>query len=349
MPEIFFQEMCNTFAQLRDELTTSHCEQCFYFAGYPVKMEIIGDNLAKQIVRPFSHLQCQHVLTECELKVCLWDEQQTDLYSTEKTFDLGKRWEAHEGIFSSSTDGRYIGFWYRHSLTILDRREQKIVGYRKKQQPLSRYEMSKPFFVLLSVWYHDRSIQFLHAGLVAYNGRGVLFPGKGSSGKSTSVLVCVGEGFQCLGDDFIGLQITENEFTGYSIFNSACVAEHHLQNFPAFAPYATKAALPVEDKSTIFLSEITTCEMLSKVPICAIAMPKIVDAEKSTIKRASPTQTLLRLAPSTMFFIIPRPDKQALDRMTTLVKGVPAYWLEIGRDLQNIAHKVRDILCEEVS
>mgnify|MGYP001024413371 CR=1 FL=1 len=207
--------------------------------------------------------------------------------------------------------------------------------------------MSKPFFVLLSVWYHDHAVQFLHAGLVAYSGRGVLFPGKGCTGKSTSALACVDNGFRYLGDDFVGLKISEHVLTGYSIFNSACVEGHHIKNFPALVPFASKVSLPVEDKSTIFLYEVPHCEMLSHVPIRAIAMPKIVDSERSIIKRASPAETLLRLAPSTMFFTIPRPDKQALDRMAVLVRRVPAYWLEIGRDLNDIAQKVKDILSHE--
>ena len=323
---------------------TSRCEYYFYFAGHPVKMKIIGDVLARQIVRPFSHLGSPHTFTECELKIFLWDEQQTDLYSTQKTYDLGTRWEAHDGIFSVSKNGRYIGFWYHHSLTILDRKKGIIVGYRKKDKPLSRYEISKPFFVLLSVWYYDRGIQFLHAGLVSYKGQGILFPGKGCSGKTTSALACVDNGFQYLGDDFVGFKITDNFFRGYSIFNSACVADHHIKHFPGFAPFASKDELRVEDKLTLFLSEIPRCEVISNTPITAIAMPKIIDCENSSIIKASPLETLLRLAPSTMFFTIPRPDQEALDRMATLVKGVNAYWLKIGSNLDEIAHAVKYIL-----
>ena len=343
MPGNIFKKMYDTFIQMSDD-RTSRCERYFHFAGYPVKMEIIGDVLAKQIVRPFSHLECPHTFTECKLKILAWDEQQTDLYSTQNNFDLGTRWEAHDGIFSASKNGRYIGFWYRHSLTILDRRDGIIVGYRKKNKPLSRYEISKPFFVLLSVWYHDRGIQFLHAGLVAYKGHGILFPGKGCSGKTTSALACVENGFQYLGDDFVGLQIIDNYFTGYSIFNSACVADHHIKNFPAFVPFASKNDLSVEDKLTLFLSEISECEVISNIPIHAIAMPKIINGENSYIKKASSLETLLRLAPSTMFFTIPRPDQEALDRMAALVNGVNAYWLEIGSDLNEIAHTLKYIL-----
>lgn len=345
MPKNLTEKMRDVFAELKQTKSLQHHRSFFRFGKVPVQIDVIGDTLNQQITRPFNHLKSDKADSP-QLVIKIWDEQKTDLYSNEADFNLGTRWEAHEGIFSASECGRYLGFWFRHSVTVLDREKQEIIGYRKQNQPLSRYEISKPFFVILSVWYYDQGIQLVHAGLVAFEGSGVLFTGKGGVGKSTSSLSCVSEGFDYLGDDFVGFRRENEEFMGQSLYNSACITEEHLKNFPQFLSFANKVELSIEDKATLFLNEIESCNTLESVPIKAIALPRIIDSEKSRIKKASSAQAMLRLAPSTMLFVVPNPGKEAFEKMTKLVESVPSYWLEIGRDLKDIAEKVRQIIEE---
>ena len=83
---------------------------------------------------------------------------------------------------------------------------------------LSLYERGKPFRVLLSVWLHDRGVQVVHAALVARGDRGVLLPGRGGAGKTTSALTCLLAGFRYLGDDYVGLEgPVDGSFRGHSL------------------------------------------------------------------------------------------------------------------------------------
>ena len=76
-------------------------------------------------------------------------------------------------------------------LSVLDRQAQRLVGWRERTDPLPIHERSKPQAMLLSVWYSDRDVQTVHAGLVSRGDQGVLIAGPSRSGKSSAALTCL--------------------------------------------------------------------------------------------------------------------------------------------------------------
>ena len=107
-----------------------------------------------------------------------------------------------------------------------------MIGWSCYRQQVSLYERGRPLHVPLCLWHCDQGFQVMHAGLVAEHGAGVLFPGMGGSGKSTTCLSCLEAGLQFLGDDFIALsQDADDIFIGHSLFGSAHLEPEHLLRF----------------------------------------------------------------------------------------------------------------------
>ena len=285
----------------------------------------------------------------CLLTIDLWDERETGIPGPHSAanHDLGATW-AGTGDLSGSSDDRLISHRLPQSVTWLDRKAGHIVGWADAKR-LSMLERTKPLHRLLSVWYHDHGVHVIHAGLVSQNGRGVLFPGPGEAGKSTAALASVCAGFKYLGDDSLGLASEHDDsLVGVSLYNSMRLQPDDLVRFPRLLPYAVQPqANPQhrsEQKCLILLAQVFPLQLERVAPIHALALPRIVNRATSQIHQATKGEALLRIAPSSMLRALPRPKAHGLDRLAQLVDRVPAYWLEMGRDIDQIASQVQEIL-----
>ncbi len=304
-------------------------EAWIHLAGRSVRLRIVGEELALQILRPFTHLAAPAPGVAPDLTVELWDESVVGI--APPTVRFGERWETRGGLFSASPDGRHVAFEYAGSLTLLDRARGAIVGARAVGGPLAKNDRSKPLIIQLSIWCHDRGVHVLHAALVARAGRGVLLPGRGGVGKTTAALACLGDGFEYVGDDFVGLEETrDGSFVGHSLFSSACLRPSDVDRFPAFRGRALAASYPDEYKATLFLAELSAARLRPVAPIHAIALPRVDPGAATRTAPARPAEALRRLAPGTFVNVVPRPGPDTLEKMARLVTRVPSHLLTIG-------------------
>jgi serine kinase of HPr protein (carbohydrate metabolism regulator) len=210
--------------------------------------------------------------------------------------------------------------------------------------------MGRPLHVPLSLWHCDIGMQVVHSGLVARveNGRaaGVLFPGMGGSGKSTSSLTCLEAGLSYLGDDYIGLsEDGAGGFIGHSVYNSSHLEPHHLKRFTRLAPHAIPAKLEMEDKWLILLAEVFPGQFMTQCPIRAIALPRVVDTEVTRFRKATRVEAMLALAPSSLV-MIPGRGAAGMQKLGALVESVACYWLELGRQLPSVPVAVDALLSD---
>jgi hypothetical protein len=325
-------------------------ESSYTFAGQSVGIRIAGRNLAEHFCQPFAHLKTdQKTSPGPALTIDLWDEEETGVLCPVASIsnDLGPIWAVGGGSLISSSDNRFLRYEGRQSITWLDRKTQHIVGWTESSKDLSLYERGKPLLPLLSVWYYGRDVQIIHAGLVSRNGQGVLFPGPGGAGKSTSALACLDGGFDCLGDDYIGLQaLSEGSFVGHSLYSSTWLEPQHMSRFPSLPPHAIHGTLPGEEKSLVLLSNVRPKRLARAAPIRVLALPRIVDADATRFRPASKAETLLALIPTSLFVLNPRPGARGFQRLAQLIEHVPSYWLELGRDLSEIPRRIEELLAE---
>jgi hypothetical protein len=224
-----------------------------------------------------------------------------------------------------------------------------VIGWTASTQDRSLYERGKPLLPLLAVWYHDRGVQLIHAGLVSRNGHGVLLPGMGGAGKSTTALACLDTGFDYLGDDYIGVQAcTDGSFVGHSLYNSVWLEPDHMARFPLLPPHAIHGRNPGEDKSLVLLSHVLPSQLARSATIRVLALPRVSHASGTRFQPASKSEVLLTLIPNSLFTPIPRPGSRGFQRLAQLVDHVPSYRLELGRDLAEIPRRVEELLAEAI-
>lgn len=297
--------------------------------------------MGESVRRPLAHLEGHQTASERPgLTIDLWDADESGIPSplASAPADLGP-----SGLVSSSPHGRLVAHQRPWSVVMLDRQDQRLVGWIQSSRQLPQLERARPLHLLLSVWCSDRNLQVIHAGLVARNGHGVLLAGLSGAGKSTSALACACAGFDFLGDDCVALgPAADGGFVGYSLYSSTALESSQLARFRPLPRPATDEAGPNE-KSLAFLGDVGPLRCRRQVPIRVLALPRIVTTTHLRIRPASKAEALRGLAPSSL---VKRavPARLYLSRLAKLVEDVPSYWLELGPDLRDIPRRVERLL-----
>lgn len=322
----------------------SHVREFFYtFGGQSVRLRIVGRELAEHFGRPFSHLKTNgHCSAAPELTIDLWDDEKNrDRLIAATQNDLG--WTE---ATVQSTDGRFIGQRLPHTFSCLDRQTNHIIATIAWHDRIFIYERAKPLARLLLKWHNDQDLQVIHTGLVACDGKGILFAGKSGSGKSTSSLACIRAGFGYLAEDYVGLQTRQDgSFIGHSLYNSVFLETNHLERFPELSAYAIKGRPPHELKSVVILSQVFPERLKTFVPIKALALLRVAETAKPRFRPASKGEALLALGPSSLLQIPNRGLGVAgFNKLAQLVERVPCFWLEVGTELESIPRRVEELL-----
>jgi hypothetical protein len=318
------------------------------FAGRCVRGRVAGRGLAGHFSRPFAHLLVEEQSgIDPDLTIDLWDGEDTGIPLPATSLDSTFRWHDSGGTSTVSMDSRYYIHELFESWAILDRKARRILGWTASSERLSLYERGKPFRVLLSVWLHDRGVQVVHAALVSRDGRGILLPGRGGAGKSTSALACLLAGLDYLGDDYVGLEhLGDGSFVGHSLYKSTWLEPDHLVRFPLLVPHAIRRVLSWERKRLVHLSGILAEKLARSVPIRLVVLPRVVHTPSTRARPASKAEALRAMAPTSMFELTPRVGAQGFARLAALVTRVPTYWLELGEPLAEIPACIDDLLAK---
>ena len=324
----------------------SHVREFYYmFGGQSVRLRIVGRELAEHMGRPFSHLQTNRPCSPApQLTIDLWDDETNrDRLIAATENDLG--WTE---ATVQSTDDRFIGQRLPHTFSCLDRETNHIIATIAWHDRIFIYERAKPLARFLLNWHNDQDIQVIHTGLVARDGKGVVFAGKSGSGKSTSSLACICAGFGYLSEDYVGLECrADGSFVGYSLYNSVFLETNHLARFTELIPYAIKGRPPHELKSVIILSQVFPERLKPFVPIRALALLRVADIPKPRFRRASKGEALLALGPSSLLQIPNRGlGVRGFNKLAQLVERVPCFWLEVGSDLGATPNCVEELLAQ---
>ncbi|MGE0666721.1 MAG: hypothetical protein AB7O49_09195 [Sphingomonadales bacterium] len=321
----------------------------YRLAGKPVRIRVAGPSLAEEIDLPLRHLRLESALppTDIALSIDMWNAEETGVAAVPAD---GEDLESPFGLFFASDDRRYLGIRRESGSLWQDCAENRIVGCSIDLASRAIDERARPFHRLLAVWLGNQGIQFVHAGLVARRDpqgtlKGILFVGRGGSGKTTSSIACFRGGLIYLGDDFIGLERAGDGFLGHSLFGSCLVNVDHIRRFPDLSARSLAPRLDHEQKAVIYMAPIDGALLADKVTIAAVVMPKVVDRPDTVYRPATKGQALLTLAPSSVMSL-PIMMDDPMDRLADLVGAVPSFWLELGRDVDQIAGTVNRLFDE---
>lgn len=319
------------------------------FAGRPVRVRTAGRRLAETVARAVVHL-ADPAPPEPVLAVDLWDGAET-----------GVPWHlmaAEDGLgvehwFAVSDDQRFVVQEQPHGLTWFDRAAGRIVGWVSDARDLALAERARVTYPPMLLWLHDQGLRIAHAGLAAWEGRGLLVPGESGQGKSTLALSCLQDGLDFVSDDHVWLEPAPGAggFLGHGLYGSTNLTPDNLERFPALAAHALAPVnpRPSEHKSLVFLHPLFPGRVRGSARVAAVAMPRVVRGTASTFRPAGKGETLVTLARTLVtdwkFKRTPNPADR-FGVFAALVDAVPCYWLCMGQDLADVARCARDLLAE---
>lgn len=336
-----FSEALESFEKGRRQEPSLLREFRFRLAGEEVHLRVLGPMLFEEVAAPFAHLPTWSNATRTPLRIDVWHEAEWEVSPIRAypTSDLGPY-----GTVTASPDAGIVAEHRAHSAVWLDRRERSIVSWVSDRDRMHLDERARPFHRMLAVAMGDRDVQFAHAGLVAVAGKGALFVGKGGSGKSTSSLICLLEGMDYLGDDFVGISTTgPGCHLGHSLYSSAVIGLDHTDRYPALAASARPGYHAHEVKSLVNLSRLAGGRLASEVEIRAVILPRVTNTERTSFRPASRRDGLVALAPSSLM-LVPGSHSKTLERLAAVTNEVPCFWLDLGRDLGQTAPRVHELL-----
>jgi len=343
-----FSILADSMERARAAAPVEAVEMPCVLAGRRVRWRVAGRELARRLTHSLSHLSRHVPQGPDALCIDLWDEEATGVAPPDveaRQARVRKHATAAGGLLEASRDGRFAAYTTDHSTAVLDREGPRLLGWFRSPSSLTLFEQGKPLHFLLSIWHRDRGVQIMHTALVSRHGRSVLFPGMGGAGKTTSALSCLCSGFDYLGDDYIGIeQEADGSFTGHSLYNSTWLESDHLLRFPPLVPHARSGLPPPRDKRLVLLADVFPERMSIRAPVHAIAMPRLQSGPDTRFREVPASKALVRIAPSSMLALRPRPGPKGLERLAALVQSVPCFELELGRRIEGIPIAVASLL-----
>ncbi|AFZ15631.1 HPr kinase (plasmid) [Crinalium epipsammum PCC 9333] len=326
----------------------------FYKVGrYTLCLRFAGLGLIPQITPALSHLEAESTANP-DLTICLWDNASTgrrlpllidsllQLIRLHWTDYLGPRKEIKAYDGDRIRTNFHIG---PNILSVLDRQQNLACYWIEDAQDIPYWEKGSPLQTILNWWTSDRQHQYVHAGAVGTPSGGVLLAGKGGSGKSSTALACIDSPLVYASDDYCLVSTDPSPYV-YSLYNTAKLkGQEDLERFPNLAPLVNNLDRMELEKAMLFLHQHHPDKIVRGFPIKAVLIPQVTGKPNTHLRPTTAGAALRALAPSTIFQLAGS-GQSAFQIMSSLVKQVPCYALELGTDMAQIPDVILRLLSQ---
>jgi hypothetical protein len=326
MPEVFdrlaapFEEQHDR----RDDLRT--------IANVSIQFSFAGDAMRERLLPALIDVAPQRAP---EFTLRIWESASPEF--PWRAEDLGPRGAIEVATDDSMRAAFTVG---SSALSMLDL-ERGIGLFRARDaRELPWYERAAPFRTLLHWILESRGCRFVHAAAVATQDGGVLLAGRGGSGKSTTAMLCVRDGFQYAGDDYVGITIDDTP-RAQAIFTSAKLSASSLEWLP-FLRAAVRVAPDADEKGVAMIGDVRPQQIAASFPLRAVIVPRVTGG-KSALHRISGGAALRALAPTTLLQL-PGNGAAAFAHLAELVRNLPAWSLDLGDDRDEIPKLVAEAI-----
>jgi hypothetical protein len=339
-PRDFFGKVYRAFRRA-EKAANGPIVRFYSIGGRTIGLHFAGPALIPVVTPALEHLAAEPD-PDPALTVCLWDSMST------RTKIPTPPWSAEDyitrGEIRGYDDERFRMAFHLGSyiLSMLDAEEKLAIYWTSDASSVPYYETGAPLRTILHWFARSYGCQIVHSAAVGTSFGGVLLTGRGGSGKSTTSLACLSSELLYAGDDYVLLAGKSTPYV-YSLYNSAKVDVDSIDRLPHLLAKVSNAERIPKEKALLFLKDHYPHKLTKGFPVRAILIPRITGRPESRFKKASPSESLRALAPSTIFQLPGARDETLLD-LVSFVKKVPSYTLELGTELSQINEMILYLL-----
>ena len=339
-------EQARFFSQLRDgfELASARTGEIvrhFRLGGTSVRLRFAGDGLIPTMVPGLAYpVDSPPPGPQCE--ICLWDSETTGIRLpppprpwTNFT-GRGNIW----GFDSSRYRSAYQ--WGEGSVNLMDRETRQAVFWVPSNKHLPAWVLASPLRSILHWWMELNGRQLVHAAAVGYGGRGVLIPGRGGSGKSSTSVACLLGGLDFISDDYLALAL-DPEPRVFRLYSTVKLDHRSLERYPEITRRCRTVYQQGFDKAVLFIEDGYSEQLKESLPLKLVLKPHITGVPETTlgpvesreIERALATETLVHL---------PHAGVHTVEFLDRVAHEIPRALLHLGTDQASIPAVIQSAL-----
>ena len=313
----------------------------YAIAGIAIRLEFGSKQLEENISPAFRHLRAPD-MPEPQLTVFIRED--ASIFN-------GARLACEEEAASGEND-----IWLEDSrletvilqrqgrfVTVVDWAQRAAYWLVPDASSISYFDRAHPLQQLLNYWLGKQRRFFVHGAAIGNARDGVLILGRGGAGKSTTALSCLEEGMHYVADDHCLVSEEGEEPLVHSIYGTGKVAFDELDRFPLLAAAAQTWNRPEGEKTVLFLATLAAARLPARLRLRAILQACIADLPRTRLRAASRGEAFRAMVGSCALHL-PQARAEALQCFTGLVRQLPVYVLELGRDLKSTPAVIRELL-----
>ena len=311
------------------------------FADRRVRLRFAGAGLADALLGALAP-RSDDGRGEVDATIAVWDEHACpagSLLFPWRPADIGPG-----GLVRGSDVDRVVAIHETASgaLTLVDCAARAVLHRVPHCAAVPWWERAAPLRPALFWALRGEGRHLVHAGAVGDDRGGVLLAGASGSGKTTVALAALVHGLGYVADDYVLLHAA-SEPEAISLYSIAKLDDGHLGRFATLAAAASfPPACAGEEKAVIDVAALMPGSLRESLPVRAVIVPRIRGGH-ARLRRVSPAEALLALAPSTVFQL-PFDDGAALASLAAVVRQVPCFALDVGDDMAELASAVEQTL-----
>lgn len=310
----------------------------YRLAGTVICIEFAGDVLVPHLTPALMHLETARD-EKPDLVLKVWDSESTGVNAPpppclQKDFtDRGDIWGFNSKRFRTAF--HYSEF----SVNLIDMETHTGIYWVKTPAHFPYWVYSSPFRTLLHWWMQKNGHQLVHAAAVGLKDSAVLITGRGGSGKSSTALRCLKDGWLYLGDDYVVVSKDPSPRV-FSLYCTAKLAPGDMKRFvgPSTLPRAGFHHQP--EKETVFLYPGLQDQIVHSLPLTAVLTPRVTDYDNPDLLPASFWQVHRSMSFTTMAQL-PGAGGETHEYLGELLERLPCYTLQLGNNREGVTTAVR--------
>ena len=297
--------------------------------GVPIRILVVGDTFAEHLG---AALRVVDPSTDPAITVRVFDTASTGVSLAPPPWPLDA-YLARDEVAGSGADGFDVSCDVeRRVFCLYDRDAAEGWWWAADARNLAPWDPGAPLRNVAHWALRRHGLQLAHGAAVGLDGRGLLLTARGGSGKSTTALSLVAQGWQYVSDDYC-LLATEPPLGAHALYGVGKADDATLARLPGLVDHVSNPGRPPSEKAIVDVARTFPNQIVDHLTLSAVVIPDIDPHCSPSCADADPSVDAGRaLAPSTTLQL-PGCDASTLVALAAATRGLPTYSLRLSPDM----------------